>query len=233
MRLGWGRWRHGRGKHEELRAQLDDLLHATGAEPDADEVEVISCFLRAEGHVSAEELAARAGRRRHDADVACARAVLRRLEKLGVAKRVMVAGGEVWEHLHVGEHHDHLICVRCGKVAEFVDQGIEARQVEQARLAGFRPLTHRLQIYGLCPECVGRHGETVPLSELSVGERGEIESLAGGRGSRRRLEEMGLLPGTVIEVLASLGLKLVLVRGARLALSHGLARKVMVRRGGQ
>ena len=96
---------------------------------------------------------------------------------------------------------------------------------------GFRPLFHRLQIHGICGKCLAERGPVVALSEMAIGERGAVESLGGGRGARRRLEELGLVPGTAVEVLANLGLKLVLVRGSRVAIGPGLAAKVLVRRG--
>jgi Fur family ferric uptake transcriptional regulator len=52
-----------------------------------------------------------------------------------------------------GEHHDHLLCVRCGKVEEFVDRTIEERQQELAHKAGFRMTDHCLYIYGICADC--------------------------------------------------------------------------------
>jgi Fur family ferric uptake transcriptional regulator len=230
MNFGWGRRRPRLRKHEQLRRQLQELLEATGSEPDADERVVIEHFLRGEGHLTVEELAEETVRHRPGADAGCVRGVLRTLEKLGIAKPVRTGEAEYWEHLHPGEHHDHLVCVRCGRIVEFLDQGIEARQLEQASLAGFRPLFHRLQIHGICAKCLAERGPVAALSEMAVGERGTVESLGGGRGARRRLEEMGLVPGTAIEVLSSLGLKLVLVRGSRVAIGRGLAAKVLVRR---
>lgn len=220
-------------KHRELRRQLDQLLEATGRRPDDDEQAVIDAFLRAEGHVTPEELSTAVRRAHPEVDNACVRGALRTLERLGIARRVRAPEREYYEHLHIGEHHDHMICVRCGRLAEFVDQRIEARQLESARLAGFQPLFHRLQLFGICSACLARREPVLPLSELAPGERGEVEALGGGRGARRRLGELGLVPGTAVEVLGSpRGPVLVLVRGSRVAIGRGMARKVMIKRAG-
>ena len=57
--------------------------------------------------------------------------------------------------LNEGQHHDHLVCVRCGKVEEFFDEEIELRQKDIAQRHGFKLLDHAMSLYGLCssPEC--------------------------------------------------------------------------------
>lgn len=52
-----------------------------------------------------------------------------------------------------GDHHDHMICLRCGKVLEFTDPVIESLQAEVAKGFEFQLMEHCLNIYGLCQEC--------------------------------------------------------------------------------
>jgi len=59
----------------------------------------------------------------------------------------------LYEHIHGGQHHDHLVCTECGRVVEFVSPGIAALQGEICRAHGFLPSRHTLQISGLCNEC--------------------------------------------------------------------------------
>jgi Fur family ferric uptake transcriptional regulator len=61
----------------------------------------------------------------------------------------------VYEHLHAGQAHDHLVCTRCGKVIEFTSPGIRALQTEICRAHGFVPARHGLEISGLCRGCAG------------------------------------------------------------------------------
>jgi Fur family ferric uptake transcriptional regulator len=58
-----------------------------------------------------------------------------------------------YEHVHGGQHHDHLVCTGCGRVVEFVSPGIAALQAEICRAHGFVPTRHTLQISGLCNDC--------------------------------------------------------------------------------
>jgi Fur family ferric uptake transcriptional regulator len=51
------------------------------------------------------------------------------------------------------EHHDHIVCVKCGRVEEFRDDEIEARQNAVANSLGFELTDHNLNMFGLCPEC--------------------------------------------------------------------------------
>ena len=51
------------------------------------------------------------------------------------------------------EHHDHLVCLRCGKIVEFECEPIETAQTEVAEEHGFHLLRHRHELYGHCPDC--------------------------------------------------------------------------------
>ena len=63
------------------------------------------------------------------------------------------------------EHHEHMVCVRCGAILEFIQDEIERLQDQVCREHGFRPLSHTLQIHGICKRCrqagpreLARHG---------------------------------------------------------------------------
>ena len=59
------------------------------------------------------------------------------------------------------EHHDHLICVECGRITEFCDEAIETRQEEIAKQHGFRIVDHKMELYGVCLEgCASRHANS-------------------------------------------------------------------------
>ena len=51
------------------------------------------------------------------------------------------------------EHHDHMICTKCGKIIQFVHEEIEKRQQKIAKDFGFKMQDHSMQIYGLCKNC--------------------------------------------------------------------------------
>jgi Fur family ferric uptake transcriptional regulator len=76
------------------------------------------------------------------------------LVESGLARKQRLIGrGYLYEHMHAGQQHDHLVCTGCGRVVEFVSPGIVALQAEICRAHGFVPTRHTLQIAGLCNLC--------------------------------------------------------------------------------
>jgi Fur family ferric uptake transcriptional regulator len=79
------------------------------------------------------------------------------LVEAGVLRRHPLTDGRVFYEPALGrEHHEHLICVECGKILEFVQEEIEQLQDEVCREHRFQPLSHTLQIYGTCDACRSR-----------------------------------------------------------------------------
>ena len=76
--------------------------------------------------------------------------VLTQFEGAGLVIRHHFETGQAVFELESGKHHDHLICVTCGKIIEFVDEKIENKQKEIAKKNGFRISDHSLIIYGVC-----------------------------------------------------------------------------------
>ena len=79
--------------------------------------------------------------------------VLTQFQEAGLLIRHNFEGGQSVFELDSGEHHDHLVCVKCGRVEEFVDNIIEKRQQEIAKSAGYTITDHSLNIYGICGKC--------------------------------------------------------------------------------
>jgi len=79
--------------------------------------------------------------------------VLTQFEAAGLVKRHHFdASNSVFE-LDDGHHHDHLVCIKCGRVDEFEDELIEARQREIAKQAGYALTHHSHYLYGVCSNC--------------------------------------------------------------------------------
>ncbi|MFK7814943.1 MAG: ferric iron uptake transcriptional regulator [Gammaproteobacteria bacterium] len=76
--------------------------------------------------------------------------VLTQFESAGLVIRHHFESGQAVFELESGKHHDHLICVKCGKIVEFLDEAIEAKQNEIAQKNGFIISDHSLIIYGIC-----------------------------------------------------------------------------------
>lgn len=79
--------------------------------------------------------------------------VLTQFEAAGLVARHHFEGGNSVFELNKGGHHDHIVCVKCGKVDEFTDSVIETRQKEIANKLGYELTDHSLYLYGLCTNC--------------------------------------------------------------------------------
>ena len=154
----------------------DYLLHK-GYKNTQQRLHILRAFLDFTGHCAAEELL-RAARRR---DPAISQASVYRTLKLlchaGLAREMHFGDGmaRFERRLDAAEHHDHLICERCGYTIEFCSAEIEQLQEELAKQYNFAPTRHRLYLYGVCSACrtgERRDGEQVGLRTLSEGVAG-------------------------------------------------------------
>lgn len=84
--------------------------------------------------------------------------VLTQFEQAGLLERHNFEGGKAVFEINHGKHHDHLVCVDCGRVEEFYDAEIEARQNRIARERGFVIQEHALSLFATCtrPDCPHR-----------------------------------------------------------------------------
>ena len=82
--------------------------------------------------------------------------VLTQFEDAGLVLRHNFEGGRSVFELDDGEHHDHMVCIKCNRVTEFYDPEIEERQKAVAQAANFDLHDHSLYLYGLCEECQKR-----------------------------------------------------------------------------
>ena len=85
--------------------------------------------------------------------------VLTQFEQAGILIRHHFESGKAVFELNQGGHHDHLVCIQCGRVEEFYDAEIERRQVKIAKDRGFTIHEHSLQLYADCikTDCPNRH----------------------------------------------------------------------------
>jgi Fur family ferric uptake transcriptional regulator len=79
--------------------------------------------------------------------------VLTQFEAAGLVTRHHFEGGHSVFELNEGSHHDHIVCVKCGKVDEFIDETIEKRQQAIAKGLGYELTDHCLYMYGICEKC--------------------------------------------------------------------------------
>jgi len=109
-------------------------------------------------HMSAEDVYRQLLASHIDIGLATVYRVLTQFEQAGLLARNHFDNGKAVFELNQGTHHDHLVCLVCGKVEEFYDPEIERRQQTIAKERGFELQDHALSLYGTClkPDCVGR-----------------------------------------------------------------------------
>jgi Fe2+ or Zn2+ uptake regulation protein len=128
-------------------------LAKTGSRVTAPRRTMAELIARREGHFTAADLLGDAGARRLRIGRATIFRALELYTELNALERIDLPSGE---HAYVAcepVHHHHVVCSSCGRTAEVEDHGMAAVADEIARRTGYRVDTHRLELYGLCPEC--------------------------------------------------------------------------------
>ena len=101
-------------------------------------------------HMTAEDVYNRLLETEQESGLATVYRILTQFETAGLVIRHNFEGGRALYELDNGSHHDHMVCVECGKVFEFFDRTIEQRQRNVAAKAGFSMEDHSLSLYGVC-----------------------------------------------------------------------------------
>jgi Fur family ferric uptake transcriptional regulator len=221
--------------HQQEKRQFKRLFEKEGIDNIQNRMEILDVFLGVENHVSFRDLMNLLGNKGHDFEPDFVKKTLNLLCRYGFATKQKFEGQPtLYEHRHLGLHHDHLICTKCHKIVEFENQQMEDLQVEIAALHGFHVLQHKMDIYGLCAECLKERVRLMPLAYAKEGERAIIEEFIGGSGVQLRLATMGLRTGDEVEVITNRGEGqiVVAVDTTRLALGRGIAKKIMVKPNG-
>ncbi len=112
-------------------------------------------FFAQVGHRGAEEILHDVRAKDPNVSLATVYRTLKLLQECGLADSHNFQDGQaVFEPCIDGsEHHDHLICTRCGDISEFVNYAIEKLQNKVASEHGFKITNHRMELYGLCAKC--------------------------------------------------------------------------------
>ena len=142
---------------EQLRARLNDYMTRHGLRSTEQRRIVTEQFFASDGHLSIEDLLDRVRVEEPKIGYATVYRTLKLLKECGLAfERHFGDGVSRYEVAWKDEHHDHLICVDCERIIEFEDDAIEKLQREVASRHGFRLVRHKLELYGICPDCQAR-----------------------------------------------------------------------------
>ena len=217
--------------HRQEKEQFKKLFKQDRIDRFNDRLSVLDVFLRTEHHVTIGELAALI----HEQGLALSAEFVKETLDLmchyGFAEQNLFDNGEPrYEHLHLGQHHDHMICTKCKRIFEFENQALEQLQLKIATDNGFHMLQHKMELYGICRQCMARQDHLFCLDSAKKGERVVIKAFTGGAASRLRLLSMGLRIDDEIEIITNVshGELVVAADYKRLVLGRGLARKIQV-----
>jgi len=106
------------------------------------------------GHFEAEEIVQRLKANRHRVSRATVYRTLDLMKECLLVEQLdFGTQASYYEHVQEGEHHDHLICIRCGNVIEFHNDALETTQSAVCRNFDFQERYHSLRIFGLCSKC--------------------------------------------------------------------------------
>ena len=115
---------------------------------------VLEAFLSTEKHVSVDELYRIVGKKDRGIGYTTVYRTMKLLSGCGLCEEADFGDGIIrYEHKYGHDHHDHLICMKCGMATEVVKQEIEELQNELARKHRFMPVRHKLEIFGICKKC--------------------------------------------------------------------------------
>jgi Fur family ferric uptake transcriptional regulator len=134
-------------------------LKSMGLKATLPRLKILEVFqVRRHRHMSAEDVYRELLAEQHDIGLATVYRVLTQFEQAGILKRSNFESGKAVYELDEGQHHDHLVCLQCGRVEEFFDAEIERRQHAVAEERGFRLQDHALALYANCtkPACPHR-----------------------------------------------------------------------------
>ncbi len=141
---------------------MNELTHlkSAGLKSTLPRLKVLSLFESgSERHLSAEDVYKKLLASGDDVGLATVYRVLNQFEQAGLLVKHHFEGDKSVFELNQGDHHDHIVCLQCGRVEEFYDATIEQRQKKAAAERGFELHDHSLYIYANCvkPKCQFRN----------------------------------------------------------------------------
>ncbi|MBC7436751.1 MAG: ferric iron uptake transcriptional regulator [Bdellovibrionales bacterium] len=143
-----------------------DELKSTGLKATLPRLKILEIFQKgAQRHMTAEDVFRVLLEDRSDIGLATVYRVLTQFEQANILIRSHFESGKSVYEINEGQHHDHLVCLDCGKVEEFYDAEIERRQHSVAKAKGFVIADHALSLYANCTKdnCPTRPAAGRPL----------------------------------------------------------------------
>lgn len=134
---------------------FDDYIASKGLRHTPQRHRVLNVFLSTERHVSIDELYKLVKAKYPDIGYTTIYRTMKLLSECGLCGEIDIGDGILrFEHKYGHQHHDHLICTKCGGLTEVANPEIEELQEIMAKRHSFIPLKHKLEIFGICKDCM-------------------------------------------------------------------------------
>ena len=143
--------------HERERSLLEAHLLRRNLKRSTQRDSILEVFLGVEQHVTAEKLHQIVREKYPTMGLATIYRTLSLFRECGLCRELRLDDGTTrYERTAGKQHHDHLICTRCGRIEEVVDADIERLQDRLYEHHGFQPQSHRMDLYGICGNCLAK-----------------------------------------------------------------------------
>ena len=137
-----------------VRGVFGNFIKKKGLRITRQREDVLDALFSAGKHITAEELFNLIKAKDEGIGYATVQRNLNLLRECGLAEEVKIGNQKArYEPKFGSDHHDHLICLKCGRFIEVKDDRLERLQDKLASAKGFKPIRHKLEIYGLCKKC--------------------------------------------------------------------------------
>ncbi|MEW6087969.1 MAG: transcriptional repressor [bacterium] len=142
--------------HKKEEKILEEYIASKNLRPTVQRKQILNVFLATDRHLTADELYAVVKEKYSNVGFATIYRTLKLLCECGLCRELKLEDGTSrYEHLYEHKHHDHLVCIKCGRLVEVVEPGIERLQEKLFKKHGFEPERHRMELYGVCKACKG------------------------------------------------------------------------------
>lgn len=133
---------------------LEDFLKSKSRKRSHQREEILDLFLKSPRHLTALELYGEVKKHNPSIGFVTVYRALKLFCECGLCRQLTLEDGVARFEKQLGhKHHDHLVCTKCGKVIEVVDETIEHHQERLFKKHGFYPERHRMELYGVCRNC--------------------------------------------------------------------------------
>ncbi len=217
-------------RHDNEKKQFKKLFQQQGLDQFNKRFRVLELFLKTDDHIDSLYLTKQLNQEDKSFDENFVAGTMELLCKYGFASKIEFNNGiPRFEHRHLGLHHDHMICTKCGKILEFRDEELEKNQSSTAKAYGFHMLQHKMEIYGICSDCLKQRNLIISLDQAKQGEKVVVVNFEDGQASQR-LSSMGIKKGAIIEIVSTQtgGQIVAAVEESRFVIGREMSTKVMV-----